>query len=185
MGKILESSRNAAMISASILTAAGILGAANAATDSIFKYTNPKTGYYGIDNTAMSPDGDNSLAYFNEFDVALAPRLGKSACFSTGINLPHGAIITQLKVFYQGGAGADKPFVTLQRKPYTTGINNSVAEQDLPQSATRTATNLLLDASFTTVNNAAFSYGFGICLRNENDIFYAARITYTYQHAGD
>lgn len=133
----------------------------------------------------MIPDGANSLQYFNEFDVALAPLPGERGCFNTGINLPHGAIMTQLRVFYEGAAGADKPFVTLQRKRYTTGINNSVAEQDLPQSAVRTSANIPLNASFTTVNNAAFSYGFGICLRNENDIFYAARIIYTYQNAGD
>jgi hypothetical protein len=179
-----ESSRNAAMISASIVVAAAILGAAHAATDTVFRYSSPQVGYFAIDNTDLSPDGTNSLAYFNEWDIAISPDDGQ-ACFNTGIHLPQGAVINQFRVFYEGGAGSDKPFVTIQRKPYTTGINEPVAEQDLQTSATRAAMNITLNTSRTKINNASFSYGFGICLRNQNDKFYAARIRYTYETAGD
>ena len=113
------------------------------------------------------------------------PGYGRASCFNAGIHLPHGAIITQLRVFYEGAAAAEKPFVTIQRKPYATGINEEVAHQDLPESATRVGVDVTLDTSLTTVNNAQYSYGFGVCLQNENDKFYAARIRYTYQNAGD
>jgi hypothetical protein len=173
------------MVSASIIVAAAILGAAQAATEAVYRYSSPKTGHFGIDNTDLSPDGSNSLAYFNEWDIAISPDEGKRACFNAGIHLPQGAIITQLRVFYEGAAGADKPFVTIQRKPYATGINDTVAEEDLPESSTRAGVDIRLDPSLTTINNARFSYGFGVCLKSEKDKFYAARIRYTYQNAGD
>ena len=183
-----ESSRNAAMISASIVVAAAILGAAQAATDNVFRYSSPKTGYFGIDNMAMSPDdGTESLDYRNGWDegLALQEPHNNFACFNTGIHLPHGAVITEARVFYQRGASANGPLVSIQRKRYATGANNTIAEEALPQTQGRAGINIALNSSFVTVDNTAFSYGFGFCLKDEDDVFYAARIKYTYQNAGD
>jgi hypothetical protein len=185
MVSLSESSRNAAMISASIVVAAAILGAAQAATENIYRYSTPKTGYYAIDNTDLSPDGTNSLAYLNEWDVALRPDENKDGCFNTGVHLPHGAVISQVRVFYQATAGAQTSFVRIERKAYSTGVNEVVTEGQLPDSADRVGVNIPLNASLSTVNNGSFSYGFGICLRNDTDMFYAARIRYTYDTAGD
>lgn len=185
MLRLSESSRNAAIISASIVVAAAILGAAQAATDTIYRYSSPKTGFYAIDNTDLSPDGTNSLAYINEWDVALKPDDGENGCFNAGVHLPHGAVITQVRVFYEATAGAQTSFVRIERKAYSTGVNDVVAEGPLPNSADRVGMNIPFNASFTTVNNGGFSYGFGVCLRNDTDMFYAARIRYTYETAGD
>lgn len=180
-----ESSRNAAMISASIVVAAAILGVAQAATENIYRYSSPRTGYVAIDNTDLSPDGTNSLEYFNEWDVALRPDPNRQGCFNSGVHLPHGAVITQVRVFYSATAETEASFVTIQRKPFANGINEEVAGADLPDSADRTRVDVALVASRTTVNNGQFSYGFGVCLRNDTDSFYAARIRYTYENAGD
>jgi hypothetical protein len=179
-----ESTLNAAIISTSIVAAAAVLGAAQAATDTIFRYSSPKTGYYAVDNTDLSPDGSNSLAYLNEWDVAIQPDAGKSGCFNAGLHLPHGAVITQVRVFYRATASSGTSVATIQRKKYTREVNDEM-RLEFPDSATRTAANMPLNASLTTINNLGFSYGLGVCLRNDTDAFYAARITYTYTHAGD
>jgi hypothetical protein len=185
MLNLLESSRSAAMISASILVAAAILGAAQAATDTIYRYSTPKTGFLGIDNMALIPDSDNALAYQNNWDTGLRPRMGENGCFNAGVHLPHGAIIARLVVFYRSAADATVPRAYLLRKEFSTGTSQQVGFSALPDAATRTSYDVSLDDALATVNNSRYSYGFGICLENSGDTFYAARIVYTYEHAGD
>jgi len=186
MLNLLESSRSAAMISASILAAAAILGAAQAATDTIFRYSTPRMGVFGIDNMALSPDGNDSLNYRNDWDSGLTPLTpGDDGCFSAGVHLPHGATITKLTVFYKSDPDFTVPTAYFLRKEFSSGDSQQVGFNALPDSAMRTSNIVPLNAARTTVNNNRYSYGFGICLENNGDTFYAARIVYTYEHAGD
>jgi hypothetical protein len=190
---LLESSRSAAMISASILAAAAILGAAQAATDTIFRYSTPRTGYFGIHSMALSPQGDGSLDYRSPWETeGLTVRPMNDGCFSAGVHLPHGATITQLRVFYKsdplddvGGPDGTVPTAYLLRREFSTNASQRVGFDALPDSATPTSYVVSLNDARTTVNNTRYSYGFGICLENSGDTFHSARITYRYDNAGD
>ena len=40
-------------------------------------------------------------------------------------------------------------------------------------------------AEVAVINNALYSYGLQVCLHSSADVFYGARIQYTYKNAGD
>src|SRR3954467_7184372 len=94
-----------------VATASGLLGAlslssiAQAVTDTIFKYTNPKNGYYSIHPMAMAPDGTFTAgAYINSYNSGTVTGSG---CFGTGVNLPQGATMTGLTVWFRSNSGSD------------------------------------------------------------------------------
>jgi hypothetical protein len=184
MRDLLKPSRGAVIISGTILMAAAIFGTAQAATDTIYKYSTPKTGSFTIDNLAMSPTESPSPAYENKLHSGLVAS--GFACFSTGVNLPHGAILTKVVVYYRSASGHDV-WGALYRQQLSNASKISLASATFAASNTPKAGALPLDttpASNVVINNNQYSYSFGICLEAGGE-FYATRITYTYEHAGD
>src|ERR1700754_3166977 len=76
--------------------------AALAATDTIFKYTEPKTGSFSINPMAMSPDSDDVDYFINYGGSTL--KSSNVGCSSTGINLPHGSTITSVRAAFTRAA---------------------------------------------------------------------------------
>jgi len=178
-------SRRVALAAAGgLLAAMSLSGAAQAITDTVFKYTTAKTGYFGIDVMAMAPDRNNAANdYFIDWDGILSAD-GPN-CFNAGVNLPNAATIKRLSIWYTSGAGSN-PLVRLFRHTLADGTFSTVfAEVILDDSGTRKQRNLAItDDSLAKVNNAHYTYGFGICL-GSNTALHGARITYTYNTAGD
>src|ERR1700754_3860516 len=98
-------SRHAAVAAAGgILAALSIGGVALAITDTQFKYTSPKTGFYTVGSASFAPKDTTSAGnYFNSVTGGLGV-LDQRRCFLTGVNLPHGAALTGLRVWYVSGA---------------------------------------------------------------------------------
>ena len=179
-------SRSAAVAAGSLFTILAICGTANAVTDTIFKYTAPKTGYFTIDGLAMSPDSAGA-DYFIDFSGGLGLNSGSGTCFTAGVNLPNGAKITGVAAYYRSGMGSVLAVKLFSHK-LTDGVSNEIASKALTDdSGTRKAANLTLVSTPAAliVNNAQFSYGLGVCLTTTDNKFYAVRITYTYDNAGD
>lgn len=172
--------------SAAIVGALLVSGTAQAVTDTVFQYSAAKTGYYSISpmSLAFAGDGGNAdKAFFIQTNSVVRPTYG--GCFLTGVNLPQGAVIKQLSVWFDTGASPN--FIpSLTRLNFATGSLDLLAIANVGSNTpARKQINLAVtNASFGTVDNATYSYGFQVCI-GPNDAFYAARIMYTFTNAGD
>jgi hypothetical protein len=158
-------------------------GTAFAITDSAFTYSSAKTGYYGISNLGMAPA---SVPADNMFlNPGMSGGLEGSGCFHKGVNLPQGAVVTELVVYY-AAIDEDDVVVTLKRQRLSDGNQQNIASKAMTDdlSGSRASDTVPITASRATIANGGFNYGFQVCL-DSGGTFFGARITYTYTSAGD
>lgn len=157
---------------------------AQAVTDTIFKYTTAKTGYYSISHMAMAPDSAGSANFYGIgwMDYAYVTAHG---CLQTGVNLPNGVTMTALTVWYSSGTSGN-PKIELLRTELHDGSTDTIVDKTFADdSQTRKLGVVAIrGAKIAVVDNGRFTYGIGVCL-DPVDRFYGARITYTYDNAGD
>jgi hypothetical protein len=173
-------------IAAAILVASASFATAAYATETQYRYTTPKTGYFSISAGAMAP---TTISAFNDYFVSngtLFVNTGSEQCFNAGVNVPTGAKITGLAMFYRS---ANSHFrVRLQRYRFTDGALTDIINRTITDSSS-TRTPLALTASAadaaTKVSNVQYNYVFNLCLNHPSQEFYGARIIYTYTNAGD
>lgn len=175
--------RSAMITAAGIATALALSGSAQALTDKVFRYSSPQTGFYTIDRMAMVPDHDGAV-YLTEWSGGLTTKGDALTCFNAGVNLPQHATITDVTVSYRSGTHYN-PHFYLQRHKFSDGAAHTMAfAVPLDDSSTLKAGSLTLVPDLIVIDNRFYSYGFGVCL-GADDAFYAARIRYTYETAGD
>jgi hypothetical protein len=160
-----------------------------AVVSNAFRYSPAQFGYYSISALNLGPrDFQSATNYTIDFtEGSLATIGGGTACFSTGVNLPNGAVVRRLVVWFASSdAVVNGPTVRLNRYALSNGaIQSLVAPSQLvSDTGDRLAAAFNVSSSFATVNNATHAYGLGVCL-NTGDGFYQARIDYTYTSAGD
>jgi hypothetical protein len=134
---------------------------------------------------AMAPDGADSLNYSIDWFGSLTPTSGEG-CFNTAVNLPQGATITKVSVWYSSGATGDT-FVDFRRLQVSNGQGSSVAFEFITDdSGIRKPAHVTFfgTPADLVVNNNQFAYALGVCL-GAGDRFFGARVAYTYTHAGD
>ncbi len=176
------SRRTAAFAAGGALAVLFISGAAVAVTDTNFTYTTAKTGYYGIDAGAMAP-AEGVLTYTNTPEMGLMTS-GGLGCFTTAVNLPQGATIKGLAIYY---SSTDEEDVTIQlfRQQFSDGTISNIASKAFTDfGAVRKAGTAPITAANAVVNNQNYSYVFRACV-DPGGGFYSARINYTYTNAGD
>jgi hypothetical protein len=155
-------------------------GIAQAVTSNVFRYSATKTGYYVASAFVFSPLNSTATYEIDSGDSALSSS--GANCFVGGINLPNGATITGATVWYKTIGG--EPSVQLLTHRLSDGLAFNLGSRTFADDTnTRKAGNITVPAG-QVVNNAAFSYGAYVCL-NSSDVFYALRIRYTYDNAGD
>lgn len=167
------------------LTAMLLTAAAYAVTSDVFQYSTPQTGYFSIDRMAMTPTDDPAAADFT-IDITSGEGLstGVTHCFNSGVNLPEGATIVRMTVWYSSVAESNPAFSILRQK-LVDGQTDVVAfKNGNDDSGLRKTLTANANVSFAAVDNTRFSYGFRACI-GQLDAFYAARIQYTYTNAGD
>jgi hypothetical protein len=176
-------SRSTAVVLISVLGNVAIAGSAQAATDTIFKYSTPKTGYLSIGNAAMAPSQSTS-AYVNYF---YSSGLSATGCFATPVHLPQGAVITAVAAFYKNGAASTQNsnfYVFRETLNNGSGVNvATIAATD--RSGTTQSILLPVNAANATINNLTYAYVAATCLGQATNTFYGMRIRYTYTNAGD
>jgi hypothetical protein len=159
---------------------------ANAASDTIYKYSTPKTGSYVIDPMDMAADSSAGIDYFNDWTSGLHLNSGNSGCFNAGVHLPHGAKITQALMFYSSLAGKNKITLNLYRRTLSGNILSTIGNAfGTTQTGDPASVKVTLNESLTTVNNLANSYSVGACLNDTGNNIQGIRILYTYTTAGD
>jgi len=174
-------SRHVAIAAAGgVLAVLSFSGVAQAITDTVFKYTSPRTSYYSIGHLALNPLGSAfATGYVRDYSGGL--QTNPTACFGVGVNLPQGATVTEVRVWYKGSTGGNPSFVFLVQR-----MSSANSTLFLAAGKDNTGTSQFVDVPVgsITINNIQNAYEFATCL-NPNDTFHAARITYTAGNAGD
>ena len=160
-------------------------GAAQAVTDTVFRYSTPKNGYFTIDRMAMTPaDTDAADNFSIETGNGQGLRANGPQCFNSGVNLPQHATIVKMTVWYSSVAEGDPDFFVLRQRLTDGQTDVVIMSTGADDSGQRKTLNANADVNFTDVDNVRYSYAFGACLA-QLDKLYAARIHYTYGNAGD
>jgi hypothetical protein len=178
--------RNVAIaVSGAVLVALALSGSAKAITDTVFKYSTPKTGFLAIPAAAFSPYTDTD-EYYNNGDY-LYPTTGGGACFKAPVNLPAGAKMTALAMWYLKGDTDTFTISFVREKLSDSTLINIVYEVPVSTGGVRKSANYdITDASLQTVDSQRYIYLIEVCLGNSTaPTLYAVRIAYTYTNAGD
>ncbi len=171
-------------VSTALLTGALLSPAAQAVTDTTFKYTTPKTGYLQIPPAAFMPNrGDRG--YFID-GQKIAPVMAEMTCFVAPINLPHAATLTRLTFWYTRANGT-RFDLNVSRQRMSDGDTDSVFTSSPAVTGTvRQARSVsVVDESVEVVDNQGYNYWIDFCAESSETFFYGARIIYTYTSAGD
>ena len=170
---------------AAFLTALSAAGPAVAVTSDTFTYTTVKTGYLSISPGAMIPDGFN-MNYENSWSTGVR-NAGKpgdpTICLNTGVQLPHGAKITGIRVWYSNNPKSESSSFDLRRQMLATNAIVSL-KQLSGKDPSNNRVSVYAAVPAVVVNSALSTYMFGACL-SAGDAFSGAAITYTYTTAGN
>ena len=167
--------------SAAALFALSYGGIAHAITDTLFRYSTPKAGYLSLGPMSFAPaDSSTTPNYTSQSGDFL--EADNTGCFVAPVNLPQGAALTNFTAWVSGPiAGVDVKFI---RHNLATGAKVVIAELTMSNADFG---RLMLNQSITpalTVNNQVFNYGVSVCVQAAAR-YYAGRVAYTYQDAGD
>jgi hypothetical protein len=167
-----------------VVAALSFGGVAQAITDTVFRYSAPKTGFYSIDRFALNPIGSffGAMNYNREWNGGLWNNGTDANCFGTGINLPHGATLASVRVWYSSDTDGNPAFRFIAQEFASPAQTIIFVAAPSDNSATVRSVNIPVDP--LKINNSQTSYALTVCL-SPNDIFYSARVTYTYDNAGD
>jgi hypothetical protein len=185
MRKHITLRRAAYFAAGAIATACLLGGAAQAITNTVFRYSTPQRGYLMLDPVGFVPltnEGPGSYNIFYYYSGGISTTAANS-CFGKSIELPQGARLTSLQVWYK-----KRVSVTLLRhKPSDGSVTHLVDKTFATAQATIRPANTVIVAgpNVKTINNQVFGYGLVICLPQTAGSFYGARVTYSYQTAGD
>jgi hypothetical protein len=158
-------------------------GAAHAVTDTIFRYSTPKTGFVTIQSIAFNPDASGT-AFHSAIQLTL--DVAGAACFLAPVNMPQGAKMSALQIWYKR-ATPNFFTVALFRQHITQESSADVIVSQTPPGGGffRPAKYDITDTALQTVDNSRYSYFLRVCMAETADSFQNARVTFTYNNAGD
>lgn len=175
-------------VTLAVLAISAAVGTAGAVTDIAFNYSAPKNGYYMIDPFELTPFSSSTqfTAVLDGQGMGISPTGANSSCLVTGLHFPNAATLVQLIVHFRSGASvAGQPSFTLWRKTPTGDYLQAGTRTFVDDSGGNRAGSVPIAAEVAVINNALYSYGLQVCLHSSADVFYGARIQYTYKNAGD
>ena len=160
-------------------------GAAQAITDTVFKYSTPKNGYLQIPNGAFQV-GKSSTPYVSG-NLALRADANVETCFQAPVNLPAGAKMMALAIFYRKSNGTGFFVHMLRKKMSDISVAFVVPTQQLADTALayKSANFQIADATLQTVDNQHYFYVVQVCMDEKTNLFHGVRIAYTYTNPGD
>ncbi|HET7681536.1 MAG TPA: hypothetical protein VFK79_15535 [Xanthobacteraceae bacterium] len=180
--------RNAAFFAAGGLVAALFLGgAAQAITDTVFRYNTERIGNYGLSPTAFAPVNDNTSYSISWTGEPFLEMSGGVGCFTTGVNLPHGAKMSSLMAWSRSFQNPQNIHVYLRRTNLSDGTSQTITtlNSNDKSGVRRAMTANLTSSTLNVVNNSQYLYFVAVCIDYLYGEFHGARITYTYTNAGD
>jgi hypothetical protein len=179
--RTLVTARHLAIALTGILIGFTLSGVAYAISAAGFRYSTPQTGYVTIAGGAFTPL-DQNVAFFKGGDELVSST---GSCFFAPVNLPQGAKLTELAMWYAKNDASAKSLLVARMSLSTrsTTTISSVGASNTGGGFQSTAA-AVTATSVQTVNNKAYAYFLQTCLSNTEE-FVSARLTYTYTKAGD
>jgi hypothetical protein len=89
-------------------------GDARAVTDTVFNYSEPRTGHLMLGPPDFAPYRNDVNYSINE-GLAISATSNNEACLYASVHLPQSATITQMRAFYGRPTEGDVLFVVLRR----------------------------------------------------------------------
>jgi hypothetical protein len=160
-----------------------LAGAAHAITDTVFRYSTPKTGTAMYPAAAFGPQ--NAPATYH--NGLVLQNIGSAVCYWAPVNnLPQGAKLTALVMFYVNEQTAPWSTELTRIRMAAPASSESIAQLTPPNSNGdfRSARLDITDPSMQIVDNQRYVYVMSRCV-GSTEYFYSARLDYTYTNAGD
>lgn len=134
----------------------------------------PKTIVLVIPPMAMIPDSDNAATteYFNGWSSGLT---SENECFNTGVTLPEGAEIQNLRIYFKSTAGS--MFIDFRQQDPNLTQSKSLISFQTTDTSGNVASQVQTPAVKPVVDARKFGYGLGVCI-DTGQTFLGAKITY-------
>ena len=169
------------VLSGAILIGLPLSGGAKAITDTIFKYTTPKTGYLQIPASAFTPD--NLTNNYSNDAVQITPSTNNLTCFSAPVNLPHGVKMTSWSLMQKSGAGEFSGGI--RSSGYGGGASGGLILYKPTLPDTGGIVKLFNFAISEVIDNTHHTYSVFACMTSSTASFAGMRVAYQYTNAGD
>jgi hypothetical protein len=173
-----------AAVSTALLTGALLSPAAQAITDTTFRYTTPRIGYLQIPPAAFTPTNTNY--FLANSGQTIGPAMAGTACFYAPINLPDAATLTRLTFWYTRANGTQFDLVVYRQRMSDGDLDSVFAPSAAVTGTDRQARSVdVADQEVEVVDNRDYNYWIRFCAESSGTFFYGARISYSYTNAGD
>jgi hypothetical protein len=176
----ITSPNAASFVAGGFLVALFLSGTAQAITETVFKYSTPQTGWLMIPAAAFVPVKTTNYSISN---MGYITANTGQVCFLAPVNLPHKAQMTKLALWYSSINNNDVIIDLWRQRSDTTAAAQIVHLFPPPTSGLLRGDNDDI-TDMGTIDNQQFAYHVHLCLNN-SALFTRARITYTYNNAGD
>lgn len=134
----------------------------------------PKTIVLVIPPMAMIPDSDNAATseYFNSWSSGLT---SENQCFNTGVTLPEGAEIQNLRIYFKSTSGG--LFIDFKQQDPNLTASKTLISMTTTDTSGNVASQVQTPAVKPIVDARKFGYGLGVCI-DTGQTFLGAKITY-------
>jgi hypothetical protein len=174
-------------VAVTAFTAVSLGPAAQAVTDTEFRYSTNQRGYLMIPASALVPTS-NTTQYNREGGYNLTTASASQVCFYAPVNLPNGAKLTALRTGYLRPTNPDVFYVNLRRITVPGGLNIEIVAGDqntqLPVRNTYGVAVTTINDGMEIIDNQRYAYYLQYCIANDSEI-YTTRIDYAYRNAGE
>jgi hypothetical protein len=168
------------------LTAVSLGPAAQAVTDTEFRYSTNQRGYLMIPAAALVPS-TNTSNYSRTGGYRITTTAVAQVCFLAPVNLPQGARLTAMRTWYLRPSNPDVFFALLYRVGVTGGLTIEIVAGDQnTQLPVRTAYGggvTAINDGMEIIDNQRYAYYLQNCFANDSEI-YTTRVDYLYRNAG-
>ncbi len=113
-------------VAVTALAAVSLGPAAQAVTDTEFRYSSAQRGYFMIPASALVPDS-NTTPYSLQGGFKLVTSSASQICFYAPVNVPNGARLTAVRTWYVRPANPDVFFALLYRVGVPGGLTTEIA----------------------------------------------------------
>jgi hypothetical protein len=174
-------------VAVTALAAVSLGPAAQAVTDTEFRYSTAQRGYFMIPAAALVPHS-NTSQYSRVGGFGITTSAVAQVCFYAPVNLPNGARLTAFRTWYVRPANPDVFFALLYRVGVPGGLTTELAAGDqgtqLPVRTTYGVAVTAINDGMEIIDNQRYAYYLQYCIANDSEI-YTTRIDYAYRNAGE
>jgi hypothetical protein len=169
---------------AGVAVASVACGGALATTSSNFTYTATQTAYLTIGPMSMTPGDSFSANEYTFSPTGINTTSTGGACFVAGVNLPQGAVLRNLTVFFNSDNKGDLQVNFFRRRLSDFSFNALISKQPVENSGAYTVITYAFPTGSNIINNAGYAYSLRVCF-SVGTSYSGARIQYNYKTAGD